>query len=288
MRTRKNPITEQVEPYPPPKNYLCPQGARPSRVTVSTALGFGVPAPFIDLVEWIYDQADGDPYRCAEVFVERVGLWIADESYRYDSTPCELFPFGKTGVDGGHFGYLVHAPELRGDDYPICYHCPMDSDGVIIEGAGTYDGLLSIILFWSKSELYPDGSGWVAALETVRNRPEESLSVQEAVYIPSGWQFRASSDGVGVLAPSSLFDPNGVATFDPYGPIEPYVDAAANAIRHGYLATALYHLREGYWFNWVNRPVPLCELLCDVYEKLDRECLAKVIRARVMKWGEDE
>ena len=288
MRIRKNPFTGQIEDHPPPKTYLCPEGTRPDRENVSAALGFPVPAPFVDLVEWIHDEANGDPYRCVEVFFERVGLRVADGSFRYDSTPCEVFPFGDTCVDGDHYGYLVHAPELQTDDYPICHYCPMDSDGVIIEGVGTYDALVSIMSFWSKSEVHPDGPRWAAAFQELRNKRRKQIDVQQAIQVPNAWQFQASSDGVGVLAPKSLFDPNEVATFDPYGPAEPYVNAATDAIREGYLATALYYLREGYWFMWGEHPLSLCELLGDVYERLDRECLAGIVRARVAKWKEDE
>ena len=141
--------------------------------------------------------------------------------------------------------------------------------------------------FWGKSEVHPDGPGWTAALQELRDKRRKQIDVQKAIYMPNGWQFQASSDGVGVLAPKSLFDPDEVATLDPYGPVERYLAAATDAIRHGHLATALYYLREGYWFCWTEHPLSLCELLCDVYHKLDRKCLAEVIHARLTKWSED-
>lgn len=282
MRKRKNPFTGEIEDYPPPKTYLCPDGKRPDRQSVSAALGFPVPTAFTDLVEWIYDQADGDPYRCVEVFFERLGLATADESFRYDSTPCELFPFGHTCVDGDHYGYLVHAPELQADDYPICHYCPADSDGVVIEGLGTFDGITSIVSLWAN---HPMGPGWSAAFREFRTKRQKEMNVEKAISIPPDWHFQTSSDGVGVLAPRSLFSSSQVVTFNQYGPAEPYVKAAEGAFRQGRLATALYYLREGYWFNWTNHPLQLCELLCDVYDRLDRRCLADVVRARLAKWS---
>ncbi len=280
---RKNPFTGELEDAPLPKTYLCPDGARPTQQNLSEALGFTVPAPFVDLVEWIYDQAGGDPDQCTKVFGEFVGLSSADGSARYDSTPCELFPFAVTGVDGDHYGYLVHAPELQADDYPVCHYCPMDSDGVIIEGFGTFDGITSARSLWTP---HPWGRGWMAASMRFHAKRQKEMDVQKAISVPRGWQFQASSDGVGVLAPRSLFSTAKMVALDGHGPAEPYVKAAQKAIRQGHLATALYYLREGYWFNWTNQPLPFCELLCEVYDRLDRTCLADVVRARLTKWSE--
>jgi hypothetical protein len=285
MRKRKNPFTGKVEDYPPPQTYLCPKGTRPDRQTISAAVGFPVPAPFADLVAWIFDEAKGDPYRCVEVFGERVGLGVADRSSRYESTPPELFPFGHTGVDGDHYGYLVHAPELQVDDYPVCHYCPMDSDGIIVKGVGTFDGLAFIISFWAKSELHPAGRKWAAAMKKTHRKRQAELDVEDAIPIPRDWHFQKSSDGVGVLAHKTLFSADGVTTLDRYGPVESYVCAAEGAIRQGHLATALYYLREGYWHRWTEHPMLLCELMCKVYERLGRECLAEVVRERMTKWG---
>jgi len=38
---------------------------------------------------------------------------------RYGQTPPQLFPVAMTGVDGGHYGYVIHAPVLALSDYPI-------------------------------------------------------------------------------------------------------------------------------------------------------------------------
>lgn len=288
MRKRFNPFTRQIEDFPPPQTYLCPDGARPDRQSISAALGLLVPPPFVDLVQWIYDEANGDPYRCAEFFNERIGLAVADESFRYESTPCELFPFGHTCVDGDHYGYLVHAPEMPADDYPVCHFCPMDSDGVITKGRGTCDGLMLVMSFWGKSRLHPDHPRWETALKNLPEKFGEEIDVANVISIPRGWRFQPSSDGVGVLAPGALFSSNEVAALDKYGPVEPYLHAAAAALRQGHLATALYYLREGFWFNFSNHPFALCELLCEVYEALNRAGHARTMRAKMAKWREDE
>jgi len=110
VRKRKYPYTGQVEDYPQPKTYPCPQNSRLCRPTISEALGFNVPIPFAQLVDWIYDKA----YRCVELFGDLVGLSATDGPARYDSIPCELFPFGTTGVDGDDYGYSYRSGDRIG------------------------------------------------------------------------------------------------------------------------------------------------------------------------------
>lgn len=284
MRTRRNPFTGELEDYPPPQTFLCPIGSRPNRETVSKALGFNAPKAFVELAQHIYKKAEGDPYRCVELFGESLGIGVADGPTIYDSAPCELFPIGYPGVDGVHFGYLVHAPELNADDYPICHFCPMDSDGVTVEGVDTHNGIASIMCFWGNATTYPDTPTWNAAVGSARDTKKQPIPMEKAIRIPTEWRFKSSSDGVGVLAPQSLFGSDGLITIDPYGPAEPFVQAAADAMGNGYLATALYYLREGYWHNWTSKPIALCKLLCDVYDKLNRPSLASVMRARIDNW----
>lgn len=281
-----NPATGEPEAAPrtslPPRTFLCPPGSRPSRNTISQELEFNVPLAFAQLVEWIYDKANGDPFDCDELFSNFVGLYATDTSARYDSTPCELFPFASAGVDGVHYGYLVHAPELISDDYPVCYYCPADSDGVVIEGANTYEGFASTIAVWGNPELRPDRPEWQLAFGQ-DYRDDIVIELASVVAVPPNWTLLPSSDGVGVLAPSRLFGSRPVA-IDPRGPVDAFLVAADAAIKKGHLATALFYLREGYWFNWFNHPIHLGELMCDVYDKLGRSSLAKAMQTNIHQW----
>jgi hypothetical protein len=56
--------------------------------------------------------------RCEDAF----GPHLTDHEIRnsYDLSPPALFPFAATGVDGGHFGYVIHAPPLQ---KPLLTHC---------------------------------------------------------------------------------------------------------------------------------------------------------------------
>lgn len=282
-------MAAQLNDRPRPDSFLCPTNGRPDRRTISEALGFNVPLPFAQLVEWIYDESSGDPYRCDDYFTKFVGLYAADGRAHYAFTPCEMFPFAATGVDGAHYGYLVHAPELDVADYPVCGYCPIDSDGVSIEGSNTYDGLALIISVWGDPQLCPASPDWHTALNKVGIIEErDDIDLVSIIAIPQGWKFLQSSDGVGVLAPSKLFGSPPVS-IDPSGPIETFVTAADGAIKAGHLATALYYLREAYWFTWFNQPKPiyLCERLCEVYHKLGRPSLASVMNAQINAWQQN-
>ncbi len=66
--------------------------------------------------------------------------------------------------------------------------------------------------------------------------------------------------------------------------VEVYERAGAKALSSGLYADALYYLREGYWVHWVTHPFELCEQLCEVYTKLGRPALARIVGDRISKW----
>ena len=77
---------------------------------------------------------------------------------RYEQTPPELFPIAWTGVDGGHFGYVIRAPELTLSDYPIARFDPMDSVGAYLLGASTFEAVeteISSIMRFAQEEDSP-------------------------------------------------------------------------------------------------------------------------------------
>jgi hypothetical protein len=284
MRMRRNPFTGETEPDPPPQTLLCPAEGRPDRDTVSEKLGVLAPKELVRLAQWMYDRSGGDPYECSGLFCRFTGIGASDAAARYDSTPPEMFPFGVPGVDGLHYGFLVHAPELEADDYPVGYICPMGSDGVLVEGVGTCDGIASIIRLWGDKAHDSMRRELSAGYLQPTKAADKAIAVDEVIHIPAGWEFLPSSDGVGVLAPANLFAPEVPVVLDQYGPVEPFLAAAREAISASHLGTALFYLREGYWFNWTAHPIELCECLCDVYTELGRPSLATVIQARCDDW----
>ncbi len=121
-------------------------------------------------------------------------------------------------VDGDHYGYLVHAPELEADDYPFATSVrwiPMAS----LSKGGTYEGLVSIMSFWGKSEAHPDGPEWEAHKKNFVKKRRKEIKVQKAINVPKGWRF----SGI-VPTAWACWHPNRssiqtkVAAFKPYSP----------------------------------------------------------------------
>jgi hypothetical protein len=111
-----------------------------TRESLTSTFGFPVPQPFVGFLNALcQDCATG------KAVYERVAdalEWdLAEEERRYQQTPPELFPIAGTGVDGGHFGYLIHAPELAPCDYPIARFEPMDRNGAHLLGASTFEAV---------------------------------------------------------------------------------------------------------------------------------------------------
>jgi len=120
---------------------LCNFPAPPfNRKSLTSTFGFPIPAPFVTFLNALcQDCTTGEAadQRVADV----LGWDLADERQRYQQTPPELFPIAGTGVDGGHFGYVIHAPELALSDYPIARFEPMDGTGAYLLGASTFEAV---------------------------------------------------------------------------------------------------------------------------------------------------
>jgi hypothetical protein len=292
MRKIKNPFTGEMRDYPEPKTFLCPKSGPPTRETISRTLQFDAPKPLVDLARWIYDDADGDPYKCSESFSEKFGIGSNGPKARYSTTPCELFPIGGTGCDGDHYGFVVHAPELESADYPVASFCPMDSDGVAVRGRDTIDGLAWVIAFWGDRTARAYGPAWKAAIDKVLPKSGErwpadrELTMAQVVAVPGGWRFEPTTDGIGVLAPAEKFAPGPFASFTRETTAKQHVAAVDKAIKAGFPATALYYLRENAW-QWSWKKCTQRERLTDVYELLGRPSLAKVNRERIKTFPDE-
>ena len=115
---------------------------KPDRARLSAKLGFTVPTAFVTCMRVLYELAERDGLEVSGLFYEVFGLELAGEEARYQQTPPELFPFARLGVDGVHYGYVIHAPELSPEGYPVGEMCPMDFDeGVFLVGNTTLEAL---------------------------------------------------------------------------------------------------------------------------------------------------
>src|SRR5688572_2343396 len=139
----------------------------PSEETIvkrlSKVYGFSFPKAFAPFVQIALEAGNQSDYFDLDKFISyytgRVGfvaaiaavLPKAEQRYikpslpfRYPQSPPEYFVFGKLGMDGVSYGYLVHAPELALADYPIVEEQPATSDGLVPFGNNTAQGLEGI------------------------------------------------------------------------------------------------------------------------------------------------
>jgi hypothetical protein len=77
---------------------------------LSANFGFTIPLPFVTLLSALCADCGSAKAACEQVDAV-LGSDPAGDDWRYDMTPPELFPIAATHVDGGHFGYVIHAPE---------------------------------------------------------------------------------------------------------------------------------------------------------------------------------
>ncbi|MBE7380850.1 MAG: hypothetical protein F6J95_005520 [Leptolyngbya sp. SIO1E4] len=215
---------------------------------------------------------------------------------RHPWTPIEMFSFGWSGTDGEHYGYLIHAPELKQSDYPIVEFEPMNDFGLNLVGPDTrsgLEGLLSLIV----------GAEYATALHKHHElafmldlhptaQKADWYQNRRAVIpaIPDGWRYEPTSDGVGVLAPAHTFSPNHEAdSACDYeiqaveSDLQTILRKAEIALEQGYPATALAIIRESYWQQYdVDNFNQYAPLWSQAYADLGRPLLADTVD-RILK-----
>jgi hypothetical protein len=275
--------------------------------SLSSAYGFPIPPLFAKFIHCTVQLRAKPEYQSisdewdliaflVNGYVGRVLLKTSD-SGRYFHTPPELFPFGSNGADGIHYGFVVHAPELEQSDYPIGEFAPMDDTGVTLIGNTTKTALECLLsealeIEESGKRSLIDELAQTLDLSTAPEKVREDYTTPIQLYIPSGWYFEPSGDGIGVLAPSSFWSPN-TPTIETWefetierGIERPDVDRAIEEVQRAfydeYPATALFILRELYWRD---PGLDLLEMIAPwwqrAYEELNRSCLAEAIRQQL-------
>jgi len=275
-----------------------------TREGLTRHFGFPVPPPFVAFLNALCeDCASGEAaYNRVVDSLE----WLLVSEYvdgRYQQTPPELFPIAMTGVDGGHFGYLIHAPELALCDYPIALFEPMDSNGAYLLGASTFEAVeteISAIMRYAQEddpqsspasfEWWPEASARLARLGIVPDPSKAGRNYDDGhgrpvlPTVPEGWHYVASSDGAGVLAPAAQFHPTFPLCLDDRPNPTLVLDAALRHAADRFPATALWLLRECYWRTWpltTENNVGLCRAMSDAYASLGRPSLATVVERRI-------
>ena len=117
------------------------------------AFGFPVPPPFVTLLNALCEGC-GSAAAAYERVEDALGSHLTESLDSYDLAPPELFRFAATGVDGGFFGYVFHAPELTATDYPVGRFEPSDHDrGVYLLGATTFEAFETELSFEMQCDL---------------------------------------------------------------------------------------------------------------------------------------
>jgi hypothetical protein len=188
-----------------------------------------------------------------------------------------------------HYGYVIRAPEITAEDYPVGEFCPMDGNGVILVANTTRTAIeifAGDVLKFEQDEKQRKELKTLYKLfgirpnligDKIRYTPR-GKPLPVIPKIPVGWHYVPSLDGIGVLAPFERFrDEPFVKINQPYAPDE-FFEHADRALQDGFPATALYYLREGYWNNWTDPDVArnFSSRLEISYLELDRPLLAKV------------
>jgi len=258
------------------------------------AFGFPIPPPFVTLLNALCEGC-GSAAAAYERVRDALGSDLTDHEIRdgYDLSPPELFPFAATGVDGGYFGYVIHAPELPATDYPVGRFEPSDHDrGVYLLGTTTFEAVETELSFQMQcdqefglfrspfaSEWWPEVAARLRALgikldpaKAGRNYENDNGKPVSPVIIPEGWRHVPSADGIGVLAPAPLFHPAPLPAIEWCPDVNAVLDAASRHAADHFPASALWLLREGYFLSY--GAIGLRSAMIDAYQALGRPSLA--------------
>ncbi len=272
----------------------------PTRESLSQALELPAPDFLVRLFRFFWDRGNGDANRMLTLFCESMGFYPENGAARYQQTPPELFPFGHPGCDGVHYGLIYYETGTEDGEYLAGQICPMDGDGVYLLGFDSKEAIENLLAFEYRDvtddNLSPILQDLIRSLDLDVTREKaiqrydacgNGLPLQPA--IPEDWRFVPSSDGVGVLAHRDLFGPEPVFAGSYQLPAQTFFDHARRARESGFLGTALYYLREGFWHNWTKdqwlREFPL--EMANVYAELGRPGLAQII-SRYPSWCYDQ
>jgi hypothetical protein len=263
--------------------------------TLGQAFGFQPPSILVDVLNEICRGCRTAEAACDRVD-ETLGWILADEEQRYQNTPPELFPVAATGVDGGHFGYVIPAPELGQLDFPLARFEPTLNIGAEVIGYSTREAIeLELSRRWFEEEdgWVPDkrSLGWSPRLQTGlaklgifphKSKTQPTFGEYKPSFELTGWLHRTSSDGVGVFAPVASFSPEIIEVVA--NDVEATIKVSNSLCEQGYPASALLLLRESYWQEWSSSGVvlaDLCRAMKSAYIGLGRPVFADVLDWRI-------
>jgi hypothetical protein len=266
------------------------------REALESRTGFAVPQPLVEIATGFAQRA-GDIAGGLDLLEDTLQLRICHFlEARYETTPIEFFPILATGGDGHCFGYVIHAPELQSDDWPMGSFVAGESDGVVAAGDATpgaieniisymrdrHDGFAGIDLAWLGSiGLEPD-----RAKAGQARRLTGAEHARPSPRIPAGWRHLMTSDGVGVMAREQEFNASGTAPLPRNTPLAGYLAAADAEAAAGHHGSALWYLKEAWWRGYFAPQQDVAQIklrLVRAYEKLGKVLLADTM-TRYFTW----
>src|SRR5262245_14230490 len=266
--------------------------------SLTSSFGFRVPPQFVTLLDALCEDC-GSAQAAYDRACGSLGWLLAGDGERYQQTPPELFPIATTGVDGCHFGYVIHAPELATSDYPIAGLEPMDRVGAYLLGTSTFKAVETLLSTRILYEKRPFSHEWWPEVSTRLSRLGIEPALAKAIRhdcerkpvvptVPDGWKHIPSSDGIGALAPATQFHAAPLHPMEEQPDVGSVLDVASRHAADHFPATALWLLRECYWRTWTeqgNDTIALCRAIIDSYHSLGRPSLAAVVTRRIARIG---
>ena len=257
------------------------------REALRSRAGFAVPQPFVEIATKFAERA-GNIEEGLALLEDVLPLSICHVvEDRYETMPIEFFPFLATGGDGHCYGYVVHAPELGPDDYPMGSMVPGERDGVIFAGNTTIAAIENMISYMHS---WPDrfhniDLPWLATIGLHPNPAKAQYArwhtgteyTRPSPPLPDGWRHVMTRDGIGVVAPASAFSGEGAAELPEGTSLTQYIAAADAKAAAGHCGSALCHLKEAWW-RWYFSPDAdirqVKQRLVETYHKLGKALLA--------------
>jgi hypothetical protein len=254
-------------------------------------IGIKLPKSLIDIVTY-FSLKFGGFDKGLDKFLSYINssyLVSVKEGRSYENTPIEFSPFIATGSNGDHYGYLELAPELKQDDFPIICYSP-GTGSIDFFGNTTIEGLENLlnysnshnnfseidIPFLNSIKIYPDKTSTNKDFFSINYDPDELITLP--IIIPTNYSYLTTHDGVGVLALSTLFNSNKKEFTNNYNAKE-FINEAKINITNGFLASALFCLKEAFWHNPYGQNFDIMEeiinLMILVYAKLGRDEYSK-------------
>ncbi len=291
---------------PPPRTEAdLSEANRPAYAALSRHHGLRVPIAYFEFVTLARELSPGDPALAFEPlgFIwdepgdDEDARWPGDDG-RYVGTPAELVVFGRSGTDGGHFGFLVDDETATRGEYPIVEVYPRSE--ITIVGA-TFAEFVGYLVVTEREVYAAEGESPPPELDRLANLVERRLGVA----IPAGRQealdrakrCRAGTvpteDGLGIVLPAAGVDADYLADLDwpDSAPDPSRLDEAERRLEDGEPGTALVlarNFRHLYWYDDWDRGRQFirrtASILSAAYRALGRDRAAARVRA-VTDWA---